>query len=487
MADELAKRVRPARWWLPSKTDEQAAGLYWVGDDGAARITVHETLAEGPRLFRADSIPLLHGNVLGAAVTIVNARPVDSTIPMRGDVHRAEYAATLAYEGYLLGSTELAFDKARFGIGHLEEWANWKSWKDADDDHPGKAPRLEHQGVQRRSINCDGGVLSIQDGAGWSQEDGTWTLTSACRFDLELDSSISLDDLDYRWLRPLQLLVATATATTSPLLHLWVSSTYWVVEEDEARSPGDWVRVRYRSRAAQTPPRVSSLYHRHLLRDFDAELQIPAYFPAADHHRYALERFADSVSEVAVGRETTFLNIVQAVEALDTGLHKDVSSPWQAQLSDVIDEATRAAGFNSRRRQTARRGAEQAHIPSLSGRLRRIDAETGGCVSELAGRGWPEDVEMLRNAVTHGRTGEVLRKTAGALVVATEIVMFLWDLRWLMVLGFDADEAQRLVRRRVDQWSDAGLIRDNHHLLHDTAEALRALRSTARVADAGHD
>lgn len=487
MTDEVDKRPRPARWWLPTKKEEQAAGLYWVDDDGAARITVHARLADGPRLLRADSIPLLHGNVLGTAVTIVNARPVDSTIPMRGDVHRAEYAAMLAYEGFMLGTNELSFDKARFGVGHLGEWANWDSWEDVDDDHPGKPPRLEHQGLQRRSIECDGGVLSIQDGAGWSQADGTWTLTSGCRFDLQLDSAVSLDDLDYRWLRPLQLLLTTATARRSPLLHLSVSSTDWVLEDpdEDGRPPGDWVRVRYRSRAAQSLTRLSSLHHRHLLQDFDADLQIPAYFKAADHHRYALERYSDAISEVAVGRETTFLNAVQAIEALDTGLHVDVPSAWQAELAAVIDDATKAAGYNAKRRKTARRGAEQAHMPSLSGRLRRIDVETGRFVSELAGRGWPEDVETLRNAVTHGRTGEVLRKTAGALLVATEISKFLWDLRWLMVLGFDVDDAQRLVRRRANQWSDAALIEDHHHLLRETAEALRALRgndSTAEVA-----
>jgi hypothetical protein len=46
-----------------------------------------------------------------------------------------------------------------------------------------------------------------------------------------------------------------------------------------------------------------------------------------------------------------------------------------------------------------------------------------------------------------------------------------------MVLGFDVDDAHRLVKRRANQWSEAGLIRDYQHLLHDTAEALRALRN----------
>ncbi len=478
MADEVERRPRPARWWLPENPEERVSGLYWIDDDGAARITVHERLAAGPRLFRADSIPLLHGNVLGRAVTIVNARPVDSTIPMRGDVHRMEYSAMLAYEGLMLTEGELAFDKARFGIGSLDEWADWESWVDLDDDHPGKPPRLEHRGKQRRSIACRGGILSLQDGAGWSQSDGAWTLTSGCRFDLRLETAISLDDLDYRWLRPLQLLITTATSRRSPLLHLSVSSTAWEFEGSDGggRPPGDWVRVRYRSRSAQSSTRLSSLYYRHRLADFDAERQIPAFFDAAEHHRYALERYSDASSEVAVGRETIFLNAIQAVEALDTGLHQDVPSSWQEELAAVVEAATVAAGYSSRRRRAARRGAEQAHLPSLAGRLRRMDAETGHFVSDLAGRDWPEDVEILRNAITHGRTGEVLRRTTDALVVATQISKFLWDVRWLVVLGFDVEDAQRLVKRRVNQWSDAGLIKDHHHLLHETAEALRALR-----------
>ena len=385
----------------------------------------------------------------------------------------------LAYEGLMLAPGELAFDKARFGVGSLDVWADWKSWVDVDDDHPGKPPRLEHQGTQRRSIACRGGTLSLEDGSAWSQVDGVWTLSSGCRFDLALDAPLPLDDLDYRWLRPAQLLLTTATGRRSPLLHLSVANTAWQFSDsdEDGRPPGDWVRVRYRSRAAQTSTRISSLYLRHRLADFDAPKQVPAFFESAGHHRYALERYSDASSEVAVGRETRFLNAVQAVEALDTGLHEDVPQTWQAELAAVVETAAVAAGFSSGRRRAARRGAERAHIPSLSGRLRRVDAETGHFVSDLAGRGWPEDVEILRNAVTHGRTGEVLRRTSDALIVATEISRALWDLRWLVVLGFDLEDAQRLFKRRVNQWSDAGLIKEHHHLLRETAEALRALRA----------
>lgn len=51
---------------------------------------------------------------------------------MRGDVHRMEYSAMLAYEGLMLSDGDLAFDKARFGIGSLDEWAGWESWVDLE-------------------------------------------------------------------------------------------------------------------------------------------------------------------------------------------------------------------------------------------------------------------------------------------------------------------------------------------------------------------
>lgn len=51
MADVGEERPRPARWWLPENNEERVAGLYWIDDHGAARITVHERLADGLDCF----------------------------------------------------------------------------------------------------------------------------------------------------------------------------------------------------------------------------------------------------------------------------------------------------------------------------------------------------------------------------------------------------------------------------------------------------
>lgn len=470
---------RPAKWWLPDQHDEGVPGLYWIDENGAAHATLHGQMKAAIRPWRSAPVPLLHGNVMGMMVTLCDSRPIAGTMPMVGDVMRTELAAGVALEGFGLSEEELQYDRAVFSIRGLAEWADWTTWHDLDEADFAKPPRVEHLGEQRRKIQCPGASLSLVDDGTWSEKYGTWTFTSGCRFELDLDEPLTLDDLDYRWLRPLQLLVTTATGATAPIVHLSVANTGWQFDESESaqRRPYRRARVRFRSGAAQSTSRLSSLICRHLLSDFN-DGQLAGFFESADHHRYALERYSDASAEMAGSRETLFLNAVQAVEALDTGLHEDTPAPWQEAAVAVINAATAEAGINSQRRRAARRGAEQAHVPSLSTRLRRADAELGGSVTELAERGWAQDVELLRNAVTHGRTGSVLRKSSSALVVGTEIAMLLFDLRWLMVMGFDAEDANRIIKRRTNQWSDVALIRDHADRLHEGAEALRALRST---------
>jgi hypothetical protein len=385
----------------------------------------------------------------------------------------------LALEGdLLLDEKELEFDQANFKLRDLAAWAEWKSWEDTFEGDEPHFPRFDHLGARTQSILCDGGTLTIADAGSWKADKDDWHLTSGCRFELELAAALPMDELQYRWLWPLQLLITTATGRPAPQRDLFVTNTSWVVKSadgDRERFRSRWLRVRFQA-AAREVADLSVLACRHRMSDFDLDRQIPAFFPSAEHHRYALERYADAKSERLPGYETGFLNAVQAVESLDAGLHTDLPEPWQEAAAEVVDSALKDAGMNSARRRAARQGVRSAHGPSLSRRLRRTDAETGGVVSELAGKGWAEDVEVLRNAITHGRTGDVLRTTSGALIVATHICELLFDLRWHMVLGFEVETAREIVKRRVHQWADSRLIKDHIDVLKATGTMLRAER-----------
>ncbi|MGW5239924.1 ApeA N-terminal domain 1-containing protein [Monashia sp. NPDC004114] len=480
-------KARPAHWWLPAEPEVRVDGLYWVEENGGARALLQKNLGE-LRGLAGGTVPMLHGDVMGDAVTLLQAHVAHTSLPGLGNTSRIEVSPWLALEGdLLLAEHELRFDQARFTLRDLAAWAGWKSWDAVYEGETPWIPRFEHLGLRRRSIGCDGGTLAITDDATWRQlvDDDAFRLTSGCQLELELDEALPIDELQYQWFSPLELLITTATGRAAPMRDLSVRNTAWVVETDEGDRAyrREWLKVRFHGTTTETSE-LATNQCRHRMSDFDLDSQVPAFFHSADHHRYALERYAEAGSERLPGRETGFLNAVQAVEALDTGLHEEVAEEWQREAAEIIDAALSEAGMNSGRRRAARRGVQTAHVPSLAARLRRTDLETGGVVSELAGKGWADDVETLRNAITHGRTGDVLRSTSGALVVATHISKLLFDLRWHMVLGFDGPKAQEIVERRVQQWSEAKLIADHADLLSDTGAMLRAKRHQAVTSGA---
>lgn len=480
---------QPALWWVPG-VDEAVSGMYWISSDGTPCASWHSALPGGPRSLwsRENPIEVLHGEAMGKAITLVNVQLVSATHPSRGRMSQTEATARQAFEGDLLLMPEdMTFDRARVSARDLASWAEWKSWHDVDEDRL-VCPKLEHLGKRRQEFPCEGGVLAVEDAGSWSQEHGEWILSDGCRIDLQLDDTVPLDDIGYFWLRPVQLLLSTASGRQSTVRTLFVSrKNRWLVPEDsderDARRHSAWLRVRAPGVYVDSEDKpLSTLNLLHRLSDLTDQEQIARFVTSVHHHRYALERYEDAKSGSAGSRETAFTEAVQAVESLDSGLHVDVAEDWQEEAEAVVTEAFKVSGHTSTARRAALRGIRTAHHKSLSARLRRVDRETGGVIgAATSGRQWPDEIAAVRNAVTHGRTGPVFEEIGGALIIGREICLVLFELAWLRVMGYDAEVAESFLHRRAHQWSNMERISEHSATLGEAKETLR--RSVGSTGD----
>lgn len=325
-------------------------------------------------------------------------------------------------------------------------------------------------------------MLAVEDAGSWAQSHGEWTLTDGCRIDLTLGRTMPLHDIAYHWLRSAQLLIATASGRECHVRSLTVSRKEWLKARDEnapeisGRRP--WLQVRARqvqSDYADEP--LSGLHLLHRLADLSDEKQVDRFITASRHHRYALERYESAKSGTAGSLETAFTEAAQSVESLDSGLHTDVLEAWQVEAVGIVKQLLEATGHNSKQRRAAVRGIRTAHVKPLSARLRRVDNEARNLVSEAtSSTSWAEDIETLRNAVTHGRTGPAFKETTGALIIGREICLLLFELSWLRVMGYDQETADRRFHRRPFLQSNLDRISEHVATLTKVAETLKESR-----------
>jgi hypothetical protein len=163
------------------------------------------------------------------------------------------------------------------------------------------------------------------------------------------------------------------------------------------------------------------------LTDFAA--QLPLVFDVAHAHRYSLEHYGTLRRGVSAGYLADFVASTQLCESFHRTLHPNASEGM-----------------------------------SLEGRLTRLDQESGGLVKEIAGdKKWHERLARLRNIVAHGLPrSEVLATDVRSVQAATRMLLLLFEVRFLVALGFTPDQARGLSMNRGDHGWIVFAIREGY-------------------------
>lgn len=456
----------PAYFWRPDDPEREhlIAGLIWLDDRGGPVIQLHAPLTDLSWFpTEKDHPDLVYGKTIGTAVTLRRLTVISSQQGMRLDepgaiVYRAQWAYL---GGRWLDEADEEFDQVRVSFWDQDAWVDKELVRLVN-------PTLD-SGVAIRSLRmepvqlpCGDVDLRVEDATGWH---GT-TIDPGTRFALEFPSPKSFFDLVGSWLPALQFLVVSATARPAGIRSLHVSRSEWANERRERTVHSNWLRVYLRT---DPKPELehSSLKLLHRLEDFNggvtsAPIDLARWFSSYARHEFAVEQFAAIRAGQTGGPATTMLSAAQAVESLDRRIHPDEPTGNEDTWGVSAKQAMSAAGIPPKIRRKACGAIKNSYRPSLEERLRRLDAETGNFVRELVGnRRWATDVQDLRNIVAHGLedTDRFQNDTRG-LRVAKDILILLFELRWLVLIGFTPEQARELAKRRVDFWHTQNELQD---------------------------
>lgn len=463
----------PALWSLEPEPGESAVpGLFWVdGENGEARAAAHRSFDDRTHPFlvdRAPQIPRLYGDVMGRRVTLIDCTFEGSQGSHAHSMTDSQYSARRALIGDVwpaVGS-EPTFDQVRVVFWDQDVWAN--------------LPPIDHQvflggpstftspKIEPQILNTSMAELGLHDNFEfWSTDEQGFVLNPGSQFRLELPEAQSYDELRTNWLMPLQFLILWATSRRTGIRSLFVRNSTW---EPIWRDEPEWMEIRVQhATRPHKPVRGVTLLHRR--DDFPTDYNFDQFINAVRSNRYAVDQYAGVRAGLSGGYLTKFVAVAQALEALDRVAHPDKEKPDQVTWAERTAEFLKGQGARSDIRSSVKHAILKSHWSSLQGRLSRMNKQTGKVLDAITqDENWPQMVADARNIVAHGlESSETFQRDETAIFVACQICLILFDLRFLVLIGFTADNASTLVTRRAWHSLTALNIREHYPTLVELA------------------
>ena len=472
-------RTQPALWYEPGtyRLENPVPGLYSILENGQPEARLHGSWSDVPPLLATDleqPLQILHGNVFGRAVTLVDCTVTGG----KRNLSRLQDVTlwpSYAIEGLFLEASELAFTEVYVHYWDQDIWTEWNAYEAEVTANSSRYDiRIASRSPKEVSAQVQDASITLCDASTFSQtpqpSDG-WILKSQSKFHLTFREPLPIDDLFSRFLVPLEALIISATGRPSGIKSLQATNREWP-QIPNSRYPSDrWVKVRvsYHPRPSKELYYVDLL---HLLRDFDFARQLPLVMEAVEQHRYSIEHFAAIKRPNSGGALANFVAASQLVESFDRTLHDDQPSPGQVDEVRKVEKLLSTTDIDAGYRSKIKNFLKRSHEPSLEERLRRLDAETGLVVTDIvSNRRWCADIARLRNIVVHGLpASEALTRDIRSIQVATDILLKLFESRWLCVIGFEKSQAQALIARRRDYNNATRRIRENYEHVRSLVE-----------------
>lgn len=460
----------PARWWKPERgSDSAVPGTYEVLPGGSAKATALEGLS-GENRFLPDpndeQIEILHGNVFGKAVTLVDVRQGRFQGNM-GELCKLEYRPRISLEGLHLGTDELLISDAEIVFHDQQAWSQWRAFS-GEGPTPAQAvlspSTVRYIDPPELVATTEYGTITIED-ASTIKPGQDFILKYRCLFKISLSSPTLLTDFMRKWILPLDVMIATASGRVGGIESAIFTNREWEIVGEQHPSQR-WVKARVGARIKPGDKRKELDWPDMLftLSDINWPSQAPLIFDIIPRWSYVVEQWAMLLRPEYKLPVARFVSAVQAVEALDRILIED---PADTLLADEVDEVLKAAGWNSRRRRRVKGGLKYQSAPSLEDRLRRRAGDLGSAMESLTGdQTWPARVAKLRNIVSHGLTGsDDLRAITEGSMVGTELLLHLLEGTFLQNLDFSEEIMKQILERRGDYGWRRTFVNDHMHLL----------------------
>jgi len=443
--------LRPAQWYRPGHLDDRdgAAGTYSLDENGAIDAWLHGSWDDMPssvgipglEIGRGAFPSLLYADAFGKRITAVGVSRGASRTNSVSRQQRTQIEANYAVEGLWLEEQELAITKAVVRFYDQDLWTEWNAYPyelTFEEGRGNTGLKVWYEKPPERVAVIDGGTLYLRDASTHKplMSPGGWLLKSASKFVFEFDAPVMIEQFQRQFLMPLEVLITSATGRRSGVESCRATNTQWVIPNERHESQR-WVDIRmgHLSPSSESKVRGELLHH---VNDFNFAEQFPLVFEVARLHRYPLEHYGTLRRDVSAGYLADFIAGVQLCESFHRTLHPDLRKEM-----------------------------------SLEGRLTKLDQESGGLIKEtVQDKDWHKRVARLRHIVDHGLPGsEVLTKDVRSVQAATGILLLLFEVRFLVALGFTAEKAKSLAVERGTHGWIAFAIREGYpHIKEMTAK-----------------
>ncbi|MEU9230861.1 HEPN domain-containing protein [Streptomyces subrutilus] len=445
MAQDENSETDVAEWWLPQSEDSKTPGTYTVLKTGNALACLHRSMQGHEADFFSDLVdyPLIHGEVFGKSVTLLNARVGKGRMGSSSQVD-IELRPWLAIEGLLLDEDELSVTEAKVRIQRQDEWVQPETFT-AHKDSRNFLTGVSIRNFPERLASIENGLVGVCDFSSSRWNSAELSIASKSGFHFCFETPVSLKSFFAEHLRGLQVLMTLVTGTRCGIESLKFTNETWLVNGVAPAAP-PWVDVRVRAPEVKKSKRGDLLFP---FRALDWESQAPHIFDLSLAWMYAIEQWALLLDDRFVWPVARFSTAASAVEALDRILNPDETYEADAELIARVVEALKDTSLSGKDRKKVKSGLERPREVSLEQRIRRLALCSPQAMSEIVDDPqWAARVARLRHVVSHGlQTSEKLSKDVRSVECGSEILLYLLECVFLFHLGFDGERIKEMKRR----------------------------------------
>ena len=398
------------QWWLPGEPSKTFAGTLDI--DQRAELQLYESTDAPRRGGDRDRFnpPILHGRSMGSCLTLLDCTEVGWT-SASGDeyeeTHRNVAVGTALVGDSHLGSVEdCRFNRASLRLNNLDQWVNRSPYKWTTTP-PKSVEVLDPPTLQASIPGCE---ISLDRRTtvhmGRLTDSG---FTSHEVIELQFAERHALDELEYRFIRPLEQLLTLGAGSHCAALELRVGNY-----DPSAPWPTNWPRASYavRRRSSDVVEAERSVIRPHMRFGMNSTGYPPNVdFGSILQRWYALQEDLSSVcdlifslrSDTAGYLEQQMFTIASAIEGLHRGLNPQLEEKTdedRARNKQIL--AAVKTGCPEHHHWLAEK-IQNAHRPSYAFRVRELLGDIDHLMAAIVGdeEAWTRQLRDIRNGIGH--------------------------------------------------------------------------------------
>ncbi|WP_405541014.1 hypothetical protein OG478_52700 [Streptomyces phaeochromogenes] len=450
MKNESEQSTYVGQWWLPHRPEQVMHGSLEIGVSHP-ELAIYESLPFGQEgIAKEPNHSIIHGRSMGVDVTLLDSRQVSERSTQQGEneeTYNVFIANTVLIGDEPLNEDECRFNRAHFRLFNLDQWSNRTMYKHSESavealDLPDLTARIPGCEVSlKRSTTVNRGRLTD---AGF---------TSHEVIELKIEERVSLEELEHKFIRPIEQMLTLATGKHCEAFSLRVGNydetkewrDTWPLrfhkvrrKESDQKQPGKPMireRMRFGMNSQHFPPNV------------EFGILVPNWYELQAKLSSQCDWVFSLHSEVGGYLQQQVFTIASAIEALHRGLnpqHEEKTDDDRARNQAILSVVKRECREHH---QWLADAIQFAHRKKYVFRGRELLEYTDHLMVEIVGdeEKWLQEVRQIRDGIGH-----VLNSsddyTVEQMVALLRSTCLFAELVLLRQLGFSKEECRQALR-----------------------------------------